>query len=63
MHTLDVVVVETGTLDEEFAINFKKPWFIQASDGTTKEYDTEEDACKAQREHRISVGLDPITGV
>jgi hypothetical protein len=49
-------------LDEEFAQNFNKPWAIQYSDGKTIEYDTEDQACEAQRVHRVAIGLNPMTG-
>lgn len=46
-HDVDVICVDD--LEEKFKVGFTK-------------YDTEDDACEAQRKYRSSVGLDPMTG-
>jgi hypothetical protein len=58
----DVDVVEVATLDEEYAIKFKKPWFLHFANNTGIEFDTEDDVCAAQRHYRKSVSLDEMTG-
>ena len=59
---MDVDVIEVAMLDDEYASQFEKPWLVQWEDGTIKQYDTEDEACAIQRQHRINVGLDPMTG-
>lgn len=59
-HDVDVICVDD--LEEEFKVGFTKPWAIQFADGSCLQYDTEDDACEAQRKYRSSVGLDPMTG-
>lgn len=42
-------VVEVASLNEAYAKRFTKPWLTQNCEGETVEYDTEEQACFAQR--------------
>lgn len=58
----DVHVRETAELDPEAAENFPKDWFINYADCSHDDFDTEEEACKAQRDYRRLIGLDPWTG-
>ena len=58
----DVEIIEVGSLEEEYAEAFEKEWAIHFADATTIQFDTEDEACAAQRAHRKTIGLDPITG-
>jgi hypothetical protein len=58
----DVYVIERDSLDIEYAKMFKKPWLVQFENGAIREFDTEEEACAFQREHRWHNGLDIHSG-
>jgi hypothetical protein len=58
----DVEVLAIDGLDAENASQFEKPWLVSHADGRIDEYDTEDEACAAQRAHRAANGLDPMTG-
>lgn len=58
----DVDVIERESLDTTTQAQFSKPWLVAHSDGTIFEFDTEGAACRYQRNHRRSVGLDEMTG-
>jgi TPP-dependent trihydroxycyclohexane-1,2-dione (THcHDO) dehydratase len=54
----DVQVIDVETLDEEYAVNFDKPWLVQFADAEVIEADTEEEACEIQRLWRDLSGCD-----
>jgi allophanate hydrolase subunit 1 len=54
-------VFSTDTLDIEHAANFDKPWLFEAGDNL-RFFDTEDEACAAQRAYRAANGFDPLTG-
>lgn len=58
----DVEILDVSAVDEEYADAFTKDWGIVFANGTVMQFDTEEEACEAQRIHRVNVGLDPMTG-
>lgn len=58
----DVHVFSRDQLDPDSAGQFAKPWLVQYEDGRIVEHDTEDEACAAQRQHRVSVGLNELTG-
>lgn len=58
----DVTIIDVCELEEEYANAFSKCWAIQFADGTVMQFDTEDEACEAQRIHHETVGLDPETG-
>jgi hypothetical protein len=58
----DVHVIERDSLDIEHSKMFNKPWLVQFENGAIKTFDTEEEACAFQREHRWQNGLDIKTG-
>lgn len=58
----DVEILDVSAVDEEYADAFTKDWGIVFANGTVMQFDTEDEACEAQRIHRVNVGLDPMTG-
>lgn len=59
----DVDVFAKDHIDQEYVYPEMKEWLAQTYDGYMYEFDTEDDACEFQREYRIAMGLDPMTGV
>lgn len=43
-------VTSVYMLDEEFASQFSKPYLLEFPDGRIEEFDTEDEACKRQRD-------------
>lgn len=58
----DVEVVARDMLDDEHRAKFDLPWLVQHSTGYVVQFGNEKDACTYQREWRVSVGRDPMTG-
>jgi len=58
----DCAVIAVDSLDLELQSQFKKPWLVEWADGSIDEFDTEDEACARQREHRKANGLDAMTG-
>lgn len=54
-------VFHRASLTEDAATHFSKEWLFDTDDGTLQ-FDTEEEACAAQRDYRERHGFDPITG-
>lgn len=48
----DLDVFERAVLDEVHAARFEKPWLAQYASGTVVQFDTEDQACAFQAEHR-----------
>ena len=48
-------------LDAEYQNKFLCPWLFESEDGIL-EFETEKDACAAQRAYRGRKGYNPITG-
>lgn len=61
-HELDSDVFTRDALDPEYARQFAKEWLHQLPNGTIEEFPSDDAACMRQRDYRISVGLDPMTG-
>ncbi len=40
-----------------------KEWFFDTTENDIQAFSTEDEACKAQRDYRIAIGYDPITGL
>lgn len=57
-------VIDVSSLDREYREAIGKPWLFQpeSDDEPDQSFDTEEEACAAQREYRIVRGFHPITG-
>jgi len=55
-------VFHRATLDESCQANFSKPWIFETDNGNQC-FDTEAEACAAQRQHRTDNGFDPMTGL
>ncbi len=59
---IDCHVYHRGTLDEEHAALFPKPWIVEYPDASKDLFDTEDEACERQRQWRRQHGLDEMTG-
>lgn len=49
-------------LDEEYQANFNKPWLFEDENGIIQQFETEEEACAAQRDWRLNNGFHPVKG-
>ena len=58
---ISLVMTVSGVLCPISMGSMKSPCQSTAN-GTVMQFDTEEEACEAQRIHRVNVGLDPMTG-
>jgi hypothetical protein len=54
-------VFHRDMLDAEFASAFDHPWIFE-TDESVSTFDTEDEACAAQRDYRKRLGCDPMTG-
>lgn len=57
----DCNVLSRDLLDDERRAEFA-PWLVEMPSGAILEFNTEEQACAYQRQHRIANGLNPMNG-
>lgn len=57
-------VIEVASLDREYREEIGKSWLFQPGneDEPDQAFDTEAEACSAQRQYRIAHGFNPMTG-
>lgn len=53
----DLHIFPRDLLDKEHAEKFRKPWLAQYESGYIRQFDTEAEACKLQRDFRKRHGV------